>query len=110
MGDIIYGQSLMHKIIQLVSNFQGPFVAAFASTNLGDVSPNLKGPKCIDSGKECDLYHSTCEGRTQNCIASGPGNDMKESTYIIGNRQFQESKVNFFLIEDLANVGFGFEF
>ena len=100
----------MHKKIQLVSNFQGPFVAAFASTNLGDVSPNLKGPKCIDSGKECDLYHSTCEGRTQNCIASGPGNDMKESTYIIGNRQFQESKVIFLKIEDLANVGFGFEF
>ena len=31
-------------------NFQGPFVAAFASANLGDVSPNLEGPKCIDTG------------------------------------------------------------
>ena len=41
---------------------KGPFVAAFASSNLGDVSPNLKGPKCLDTGLECDLYHSTCEG------------------------------------------------
>ena len=74
--------------------FQGPFVAAFASANLGDVSPNIKGAKCIDTGKDCDLYQSTCEGRTQNCIAFGPGNTMKESTYIIGDRQFQEAKVS----------------
>ena len=54
-----------------------------------------QGPRCMDTGKECDLYTSTCEGRTQNCVASGPGNNMKESTFIIGNRQFQESKVSF---------------
>ena len=69
-------------------------MAAFASANLGDVSPNLKGAKCIDTGKDCDLYQSTCEGRTQNCIAFGPGNTMKESTYIIGDRQFQEARVS----------------
>ena len=69
-------------------------MAAFASANLGDVSPNLKGAKCIDTGKDCDLYQSTCEGRTQNCIAFGPGDNMKESTYIIGDRQFQEAKVS----------------
>ncbi len=28
--------------------FQGPFVAAFASANLGDVSPNLEGATCHD--------------------------------------------------------------
>ena len=61
---------------------------------MGDVSPNIKGAKCIDTGKDCDLYQSTCEGRTQNCIAFGPGNTMKESTYIIGDRQFQEAKVS----------------
>jgi hypothetical protein len=54
---------------------QGPFIAAFASTNLGDVSPNLDGPKCIDTGLECDLYQSTCDGKTQNCIAAGPGSN-----------------------------------
>lgn len=31
---------------------QGEFVAAFASTNLGDVSPNTDGAVCIDTGKE----------------------------------------------------------
>jgi neutral ceramidase len=29
---------------------KGRFVAAFAATNLGDVSPNTAGPKCIDTG------------------------------------------------------------
>ena len=29
---------------------KGSFVAAFASTNLGDVSPNTKGPTCVDTG------------------------------------------------------------
>ena len=80
---------LLEKAVKSGSNF----VAAFASSNLGDVSPNLKGPKCINTGEDCDLYHSTCEGRTQNCIASGPGNDMKDSTFIIGNRQFLEAQV-----------------
>ena len=65
------------------------FVAAFASTNLGDVSPNTLGPRCIDTGLPCDLEHSTCDGRTQNCIAFGPGADMFESTKIIAERQFR---------------------
>lgn len=30
---------------------KGNFVAAFASTNLGDVSPNTNGPRCQDTGK-----------------------------------------------------------
>merc|ERR1712215_524703 len=30
-----------------------PFVAGFASTNLGDVSPNTQGPRCIDTGLPC---------------------------------------------------------
>lgn len=29
---------------------KGDFVAAFASSNLGDVSPNTNGAKCIDTG------------------------------------------------------------
>lgn len=70
---------------------KGPFVAAFASTNLGDVSPNILGPKCMDTGLPCDLLHSTCDGRTQMCVASGPGKDMFESTQIIADRQFQKS-------------------
>lgn len=64
------------------------FIAAFASSNLGDVSPNILGPKCIDTGLPCDVEHSTCNNRTQMCIASGPGKDMFDSTRIIAERQF----------------------
>ena len=32
---------------------RGPFVAAFASSNLGDISPNLDGPYCLNSGTPC---------------------------------------------------------
>merc|ERR1712013_585979 len=52
---------------------------------------NTKGPRCIDTGLPCDTEHSTCDGRTQMCIASGPGEDMFESTKIIAERQFKKS-------------------
>lgn len=69
----------------------GPFVGAFASTNLGDVSPNTMGAKCIDTGLDCDGTTSTCNGRCEKCIAFGPGTngDMFESTQIIGNKQYE---------------------
>ena len=35
----------------------GPFVAAFASTNLGDVSPNTAGPKASDLGTKCTCLY-----------------------------------------------------
>ena len=60
---------------------EGAFVAAFASTNLGDVSPNTNGAVCVDTGLPCDAKTSTCPGKYPNgenekCIASGPGKDM----------------------------------
>ena len=68
---------------------EGPFVASFATSNLGDVSPNTMGPKCIDTGEPCDGSTSTCNGRCEMCIASGPGEngDMFESARIIGKKQ-----------------------
>ncbi|KAG7339665.1 neutral/alkaline non-lysosomal ceramidase [Nitzschia inconspicua] len=68
---------------------QGGFVAAFASTNLGDVSPNTNGPRCLDTGEPCDLVSSTCNGKSELCVAFGPGKDMEESTEIIGRKQFE---------------------
>ena len=68
------------------------FVAAFASTNLGDVSPNTAGPHCLDTGKPCDVLHSTCGGRNELCVASGPGKDMFESTQIIAEKQYAVAK------------------
>ena len=38
-------------------------MAAFAQSNEGDVSPNTKGPHCLDTGKPCEFYHSTCNGK-----------------------------------------------
>lgn len=64
----------------------GDFVGAFASTNLGDVSPNIMGPKCEYTQGECDRETSTCPKEEGPCFASGPGKDMFESTKIIGNR------------------------
>ncbi|XP_009933900.1 putative neutral ceramidase C isoform X2 [Opisthocomus hoazin] len=64
---------------------QGSFVAAFASSNLGDVSPNTKGPFCVNTGESCDNPQSTCPvGGARMCMAMGPGNDMFDSTRIIG--------------------------
>lgn len=72
---------------------RGSFVAAFASTNLGDVSPNTMGAKCLDTGLPCDFIHSSCNNRTQLCIAFGPGKDMVESTRLIGEKQFRKARV-----------------
>ncbi|CAF1335658.1 unnamed protein product [Rotaria sordida] len=71
---------------------QGSFVAAFGQSNEGDVSPNLMGPKCIDTGLPCEFYTSTCNGKSEKCIAFGPGKTMYESNEIIGKRQFETAK------------------
>lgn len=70
---------------------KGRFVAAFASTNLGDVSPNTAGAKCIDTGEPCDLSTSTCDGNCMLCRSSGPGATMLESAEIIGRMQYEHS-------------------
>eukprot|EP00635_Sarcinochrysidales_sp_CCMP3193_P007017 CAMPEP_0118918124 /NCGR_PEP_ID=MMETSP1166-20130328/17716_1 /TAXON_ID=1104430 /ORGANISM="Chrysoreinhardia sp, Strain CCMP3193" /LENGTH=769 /DNA_ID=CAMNT_0006858369 /DNA_START=17 /DNA_END=2326 /DNA_ORIENTATION=- len=73
-------------------------VAAFASSNLGDVSPNVKGPHCMDTGRPCDFQTSTCPERVpghpvfriqrnEQCAAQGPGVDMFDSTRIIAEKQ-----------------------
>lgn len=70
----------------------GPIIAAFASTNLGDVSPNTKGATCQDTGLPCEGLTSSCNGRCEMCIASGPGRDMTESTKIIGDKQAEAAQ------------------
>ena len=68
-------------------------MAGFAQSNLGDVSPNIMGAHCIDTGLPCDFVTSSCNNRTQLCIAFGPGKDMVDSTRIIGERQYVKAKV-----------------
>ncbi|XP_058444727.1 neutral ceramidase-like [Malaya genurostris] len=65
---------------------QGDFVGAVAASNLGDVSPNVMGPKCEKTGLPCDLLTSSCPSGAGVCIASGPGGDMFESTKLIAKR------------------------
>ncbi|XP_014114959.1 PREDICTED: neutral ceramidase [Pseudopodoces humilis] len=73
---------------------EGSFVAAFASSNLGDVSPNTRGPFCANTGESCDNPQSTCPvGGAAMCMAKGPGNDMFESTRIIGQNIYLKAKV-----------------
>jgi neutral ceramidase len=70
---------------------RGPFVAAFSQTNEGDVSPNTKGAFCED-GTPCEFAHSTCNGANEGCHGYGPGDDMFESTRLIGKQQFEMAR------------------
>ncbi|XP_043588615.1 neutral ceramidase [Bombus pyrosoma] len=86
-----YASILFEKIMNNDSlPGKGQFVAAFASSNLGDVSPNTRGPKCEFSGDNCSEQY-TCPRKKEMCFASGPGKDMFESTSIIANKIFKES-------------------
>ncbi|XP_060803646.1 neutral ceramidase [Amyelois transitella] len=63
-------------------------VAGFFTANLGDVSPNLEEAQCEFSGEHCDNHFSLCAAG-ERCYALGPGEDMFESTKIIGTRVFE---------------------
>ncbi|XP_060077762.1 uncharacterized protein LOC132557292 [Ylistrum balloti] len=86
-----YASQLMEENFTQDFPGNGKFVAAFAQSNEGDVSPNTAGPKCLDTGKPCDLPTSTCNGRNEQCVAFGPGKDMFESTKIIGENQYKKA-------------------
>ncbi|OMP03004.1 Neutral/alkaline nonlysosomal ceramidase [Corchorus capsularis] len=68
------------------------FVGAFCQSNVGDVTPNVLGAFCTDTGNSCDFNHSSCNGNDQLCVGRGPGYpDEILSTKIIGERQFQKA-------------------
>ncbi|XP_047310166.1 neutral ceramidase 1-like [Impatiens glandulifera] len=67
-------------------------VSAFCQSNCGDVSPNVLGAFCTDTGLPCDFNHSTCGGKNELCYGRGPGYpDEFESTRLIGERQFKKA-------------------
>ncbi|KAL9371596.1 hypothetical protein Peur_036736 [Populus x canadensis] len=107
-----------HKLLELAASFQSPpgrpatkilsvarrvrgalrqadkpgFVSAFCQSNCGDVSPNVLGAFCTDTGLPCDFNHSTCGGKNELCYGQGPGYpDEFESTRIIGERQLKKA-------------------
>ncbi|CAK9187911.1 unnamed protein product [Ilex paraguariensis] len=68
------------------------FVGAFCQSNVGDVSPNVLGAFCTDSGLPCDFNHSSCHGNDTLCVGRGPGYpDEILSTKIMGERQFRKA-------------------
>ncbi|XP_050347290.1 neutral ceramidase isoform X2 [Nymphalis io] len=85
-----YASILMEKALNGNDTLpgKGRIVCAFASTNLGDVSPNTRGPRCEFSGKVCDQESLLCDLPKERCFASGPGRDMFESTKIIATKMF----------------------
>ncbi|CAI0540489.1 unnamed protein product [Linum tenue] len=58
------------------------FVSAFCQSNCGDVSPNVLGAFCTDTGLPCDFNHSTCDGKNELCVARGPGYPIPPSEEI----------------------------
>eukprot|EP00913_Durusdinium_trenchii_P022387 g21031.t1 len=78
---------------------RGPFVAAFAQGVSGDISPNLLGAWCTNSGEKCDNQWSVCwsNGQHKNslCLGQGPGRDKYESMKILGSRQKTAAKTIF---------------
>ncbi|XP_019858109.1 PREDICTED: neutral ceramidase B-like isoform X3 [Amphimedon queenslandica] len=74
---------------------QSKFIAAYAQSNEGDVTPNLMPQHCPGHPEvPCDANSSKClvKGKELFCIAFGPGVDMFDSTRIIGERQFDKGK------------------
>ena len=75
-----------------------PFVAAFAQSNAGDVTPNTSPPTCQDSGLPCDGSFTSCPDakgnfRITQCIGRGPGGlDGFLSTKIIGQKQAEGAR------------------
>lgn len=94
-----YAEYLIEKDFAASTNSR--FVAAFSSSNLGDVSPNTGGPFCMDGPNKdlpCDYATSTCPNdrgmpRTQSCHNRGPaGSNDRENNRIIGNNQYLKAK------------------
>lgn len=93
-----YSQLLLEKEFNPPGTLtgQGAFVGAFGASALGDISPNIEGPKCEFTGLYCDEHTSTCPSGAGSCIASGPGKDMFESNEIIGRRIYEGASVSFY--------------
>lgn len=67
---------------------RGQFVGAYSTSNSGDISPNIRGPRCQNTGLYCDPIESSCPDRDDVCFALGPGDNDEHSTRIIGTRMY----------------------
>lgn len=84
-----YASILLEKALDRGSLIgHGKVVAAFASTNLGDSSPNTMGAHCTVSGRSCDVLTSQCPKSDGVCMGHGPGVDDLDSCRIIATKLF----------------------
>lgn len=84
-----YASILLEKALDASSLIgHGKVVAAFASTNLGDSSPNTNGAYCTVTGQKCNMYTSQCAKTDGVCMGRGPGVDDLDSCRIIGTKLF----------------------
>ncbi|XP_049887126.1 neutral ceramidase-like [Pectinophora gossypiella] len=84
-----YAALMMEKTLNPTSMTGKPeIVAGFFASSLGDVSPNTRGARCEFSGEECDNQFLLCEAQ-ERCYSLGPGDDMFESTKIIGTAVYE---------------------
>ncbi|KAI8053674.1 Neutral/alkaline nonlysosomal ceramidase [Gilbertella persicaria] len=86
-----YAAYLAEKMMngQDVLSGQGKFVAAFAQSNEGDVSPNTLGAYCTGTDIPCDGTRDLKCPNGSSCVGRGPGwktSDL-ESNRIIGQNQ-----------------------
>ncbi|EER26224.1 hypothetical protein CPC735_003940 [Coccidioides posadasii C735 delta SOWgp] len=72
--------------------FAKDFVAGFSQSSVGDVSPNIEGAFCEDTGLPCKFEDSTCNGKAVLCHGRGPffreKDEGSKSCFEIGRRQF----------------------
>ncbi|KAK8938881.1 Neutral ceramidase [Platanthera zijinensis] len=92
-GSVVPGTfSTAHRVRSTWQGVRPKFVSAFCQSNCGDVSPNVLGTFCMDTGLPCDFNHSTCNGKNELCYGRGPGYpDEFESTRIIGDKQYKKA-------------------
>ncbi|KAL0777932.1 hypothetical protein CaCOL14_005585 [Colletotrichum acutatum] len=88
---------LFEKSMRKSSDATKGFVAGFSQANVGDVSPNVLGAFCEDTGEPCDFKTSTCsDGKSQKCHARGPlfreKDEGASSCFEIGKRQYTAAK------------------
>ncbi|KAF8053880.1 Neutral/alkaline nonlysosomal ceramidase [Lyophyllum atratum] len=93
---LIAGDNKGLAAIMMEKDVGGGFVAGFSQANVGDTTPNTKGPVCQDTGLPCKYEDSTCnvQGKSQQCIGRGPAHPGPDSASceIIAGKQYSTAK------------------
>ncbi|WEW55365.1 ceramidase [Emydomyces testavorans] len=87
---------LFEQTVRDDQRFAKGFVAGFSQSSVGDVSPNILGAFCEDTGLPCKFDDSTCNGKSELCHGRGPffreQDEGAKSCFEIGRRQYFAAK------------------